>query len=144
MQTRSAINARTTEARATGAVSSRVAGRTPSAVASTGAEAPARVAGRLRLEDLRPCVFKVRYLHEEFEALVDLLPRDGLQTLSPESLNGERSHHAAIEHRLAEDGGRHLPLRREKAVEPPRTRIPATAGLHHLRQRQSHPPACVA
>src|SRR5690242_18894707 len=113
---------------ATGKVSSRVAGRTTSGAAASG-----NARGSTRLASLRS--FKMRYLLEQVEALFNLFARDRLQPFGSKPLDGERSHHTAVEHRFAEDGRRQLRLRCDVAIKTAGEGVPRPGGINHFRQR---------
>ncbi len=75
-------------------------------------------------DDLDARVFKVRDLHKEFKAFVDLLARHILQTLRPEALYSERPHDTAVEHRRTENRRSKHRLRSKIPVKSAGERIP--------------------
>src|SRR5882757_7847909 len=124
-----------------GNVSSRVAGRTSSGLVATAPAEAARAAAAdaadlEALDDLDARMLKVRNLPEKVEAFVNLLPRHVLQTFGSEAFHRERTHHAAIEHRLAKDRRGQLRLRCKVAIEAAGKRIARTGRINDFGQRQ--------
>src|SRR5579884_383649 len=75
-------------------------------------------------------------LPEKKESRLNLIPAERPQSLCPESLDGKRSHHAAVEHRAFQDFAIQLALRRDISHKPTRERIPRSLWIHHLFDRQ--------
>src|SRR5215469_15732680 len=75
-------------------------------------------------------------LTKDGETLIDLLACQRLQPFCAEALHGERSHHAAIEHRVLENVARDFALRRDVAHEATGEAVAGTGGVAHFFQRQ--------
>ena len=80
---------------------------------------------------------EVREFAEDLEAGFDLLAGQVGQALGPEAFDGERSHHAAVEHGALEHLAVQLALRSDVSHEASGEGIAGAGGIAHLLDRQS-------
>src|ERR1700722_6640795 len=79
---------------------------------------------------------EVRELAEERKACLDFAGFELLQAFCSEALDGKRSHDAAVEHSLAEDGGGESGLRGDIAEESAGKGVACTGGIDDFGERQ--------